>query len=219
MKNKNAQTVLNEFKEFVRYEKPRHLHTDEGSEFTNKEFQSFLVTRGIKFVTVSSERKASIAERVIRTLRERLSRYYTSTFNTKWLNVIDDIVDSYNNTVHSSIKMTPTQARDPEKEKDVRFNLYGSHDMSSVRKKNFSNKDVHVQLRVGGHVRILNTAKTFVKSYIRQFSDEIFIIKSIRQTKPASYYLTDHLGEPLKGYFDDHELSRVSKEGDYNPKT
>ena len=209
MKNKNTQTVLTEFMKLVSHQKPRHLHTDEGSEFTNKKFQSFLVTQGIKFVTVSSERKASIAERVIRTLRERLSRYYTSTFNTKWIDAIDDIVHSYNNTIHSSIKMTPTQARDPTKTEDVRFNLYGAHDMSTIRNDNITNKAVPVKFKLGDQVRILNTSKTFVKSYIRQFSDEIFIIHSIRQTTPTSYYLIDQSGEPLKGYFDVHELSSV----------
>ena len=103
-----------------------HL-SDQGSEFDlrNKHIYEVLVKKHrVKAYTLSGKTKATIAERAIRTLKTRLARYFTESGTTKWISVLDQFVNNYNNTIHTSIGMPPNDVS-LDNASEVRKRLYG----------------------------------------------------------------------------------------------
>ena len=92
--------------------RPKKLQTDKGNEFLNKCVQTLLNKEyAIEHFTTMGDTKASIVERFNRTLKSRIWRYFTASNTKRFLEVLDDIVDSYNNSYHRSIRMKPSQVR------------------------------------------------------------------------------------------------------------
>src|SRR5205085_9892665 len=88
--------------------KPMKLNTDKGKEFLNATFQRWLSDKGITFFTANNpDIKASIVERFNRTLKTRLWKYFTWKQTSRYIDVLDAFMDSYNNRVHSSTGLAP----------------------------------------------------------------------------------------------------------------
>ena len=87
--------------------KPKKLWTDEGTEFYNKTFMNFL-KNNITLYSTFNEGKAIVIERFNRTLKERLYKKFTQLSFQQWLSLIQDIVDKYNDTIHTSTKIRPS---------------------------------------------------------------------------------------------------------------
>ena len=101
MKNKAALSLLEAFDSILsKGRKPEKLRTDKGTKFVNKSFQQYLKKKGIQFYTANNEPKASVVERVNRTLKSNLYCYFTAVNSLHYINVLQDLVDSYNNTYH-----------------------------------------------------------------------------------------------------------------------
>ena len=62
--------------------------------------------------STNNEGKSVVAERFIRTLKSKIYKYMTSISKHVYINKLDDIVDEYNNTYHSRIKMKPIDVKD-----------------------------------------------------------------------------------------------------------
>ena len=105
-----------------------------------------------------NEGKSVVAERFIRTLKRRVYKYMTSIS-------VNDIVNEYNNTYHRTIKLKPI---------DVKDNTYIDFG------KEVNDKDP--KFKVGDHVRISKYKKLFAKGYIPNWSEEVFVIKRIKNT-------------------------------------
>ena len=107
--NKTGVTLVKAFQViFKSGRKPQSLQTDKGGEFINRKFQSFLKRHGIHFFTTHNEEtKASIVERFNRTLKSKMWRYFTKENSQTFLPVLPQLVDSYNNSYHRSIKRKP----------------------------------------------------------------------------------------------------------------
>jgi hypothetical protein len=86
---------------------PKNLQTDDGKEFFNKDFKDLVMKLKINHYSTYSGMKASIVERVNRTLKEKMWKVFTAKQNYKWLDLLPTIVRDYNNTVHSKIHMKP----------------------------------------------------------------------------------------------------------------
>ena len=134
-----------------------------------------------------NEGKSVVAERFIRTLKNKLYKHMAATGKNVYYDVLDDRVNKYNNTEHSTIKMKP---------KDV---------------KNDNNRiyiDVHneksARYNVGDRVRISK-----FKNIFPNWSREIFIINKINDTVPYTYNLKDLNGEEIIGSFYDRELQKT----------
>ena len=106
-----------------------------------------------------------------------------------YIDTLDDIVRKYNNTYHTSIKMKPV---------DVKDNTYIDF------KKEINDKDP--KFIVGDHVRISKYKNIFAKTYMSNWSEEIFIIKKIKNAVPWTYVINDHNGEEIIGRFYENEL-------------
>ena len=127
-------------------------------------------------------------------------KHFISVGNQKWDNdLLQAIVEKYNNKVHSSIKLTPSQASiNPELVKDV--NNINNHKNDSLPDK--------IKFKVGDHVRIFKYKKHFDKGFISKWTNEIFIIKKILNTNPITYRIIDKNGEDIIGRFYTNELQR-----------
>ena len=99
------------------------VHTDKGSEFTNRPFQDMLKTGKMHFYTTNSEVKASVVERFNRTLKSRMWRYFSWKNTLKYIDVLQQLVKAYNHSHHRSIQMKPVEVRG-ENESAVWQRLY-----------------------------------------------------------------------------------------------
>ena len=139
LKTKSAREVLRGLKSILENDderrRPRTLQTDKGTEFTNREVQAYLKREKIGFFTTENEEtKAQIVERFWRTLKGRMFKYFTYKKTDRYVDVLDDLVHSYNHTYHRSIKMKPAEVRE-ENEAQVHRTLYPvSEVMSAVGK-------------------------------------------------------------------------------------
>ena len=142
-------------------------------------------------------KKASQVERVQRTIRQRLGRVFTLNNNNKWIDIIDDVINSYNNSFHRSIKMKPA-------------NVKMEHVQTLRRRLNYNGTVKPAKFKVGDRVRIIKKKKRFEKEYKASWTDEIFIINKLNSTNPITYALIDDNGEDIIGSFYQEELKNVN---------
>lgn len=204
LKNKSADSIVAAFKSVIsRGRKPKKLQTDQGREFKNSKFQSFLRDHNILFFTTTDENiKCALAERFNRTLREKIYKYLHSSNTLKYIHVLSDIVASYNNTVHSRLKMRPNEVSTSNQE--VAFkNLYGTKEPRKRKMKT---------LPVGALVRIARVKNTFEKGATSNYTQERFRVKEVitKNFKPV-YKLEDEEGEVITSIFYPEEVVEVVK--------
>ena len=127
LKDKKGETITRAFQSiFKEGRKPKYLWTDKGSEFYNKHFKDLLNKHNITLYSTENKEKSSVVERWNRTVKNKMWRQFTAQGNTMYLDILPEILEQYNNTKHSSIKMTPTEASKKKNEGTVYFNLYGN---------------------------------------------------------------------------------------------
>ena len=116
LKSKTFQSVLKDppySKPFKR--RPIWVRTDKGKEFLNESFQKLLKREGIQFqVCRNPDIKCSIVERVQRTVRDKLYKYFKHKNTYRYVDVLSDFVSVYNATVHVSTGMAPANVKDSE---------------------------------------------------------------------------------------------------------
>ena len=95
-------------------------------------------------------------------------KYFSVNNTRKSVDVLDLLIDQYNNTNHSSIKMTPKEASRKENENKVWTNLYPE----------FGGKTLAPKFSIGNHVRIKKKKKTFDKGYTQRWTEEVFKIQT-----------------------------------------
>ena len=125
LKNKNAQTITNEFSNILSLSKrsPIKIHSDRGKEFHNSVFQNFLKLKNIDLYSTYTDKGAVIAERVNKTIRNLLKKLVFERGDSRWLELLPIITKKYNNTIHHSTKFTPVEASKSINEDEVFFNL------------------------------------------------------------------------------------------------
>ena len=121
LRDKKTESVSKAFDEIFKNSKrkPKMLWSDKGSEFISKHFKEFLKRAGIKLYHTENEEKSSIVERWNKTMKNRMWKMFTVNNNTVYLDKRDKLVDDYNNTRHSSTKMTPINASKEKNEGKV----------------------------------------------------------------------------------------------------
>ena len=122
---KSSDNIVHAFKRIFEKDKriPKKLQTDKGTEFLNKPVQQFLKKHHIHFFTTETEMKASIVERFNRTLKSRMYKYFTAKNTLRYIDVLQDLVNGYNNTIHRSIGMAPSNVS-RRHELELRQRLY-----------------------------------------------------------------------------------------------
>ena len=145
--------------------------------------------------SIHNEGKSVVADRFIRTLKTKNYKYMTSISKNVYINKLDDIVGQYNNTYHRTITM---------KLVDVKDNSYIDF------KKEVNDKD-H-KFEVGDHVRISKCKNIFAKGHTPNWSEEVFVIKKVKDTVPWTYIINDLNGEEIIGIFYEKELQKTNQQ-------
>ena len=149
------------------------MWVDKGGEFYNKLFKRFLTINNIEMYSAYNEEKSVVAERFIRTLKNELFKHMTAVSKNVSFDVLDNIVNKYNNFVHRSIKMKPI---------DVTSESYAKHNEDSNEK--------DPKFKIGDHVTISKYSNVFAKGYTQNLS-EVFIISKIKNTVLWTYVISD----------------------------
>lgn len=170
---------------------------DQGTEFFNKSVARMLKAFGPKLYYSYSLKKAAVVERVQRTLRARLGRLFTRNKNTVWINEIEDIVRSYNNTPHGSTLMKPSAIKE-EHTALIFKRLFPKSVVKSPPK-----------FLSGDKVRIVAFRRFKQKEYEQSWTSEIFTINTVVDTDPFTYTIKDQTGEIVLGNFYEEELQHV----------
>ena len=206
LKDKKTESVSLAFDGIIKKSKrkPDKLWTDKGSEFISKHFKEFLKKNNIKLYHTENEEKSSIVERWNRTMKNRMWKMFSANNNTVYWDKLKDLVDDYNNTKNSSIKMTPIEASKKENEKKVFANLYD--DLIYLKPKN-------PKFSIGDKVRISKyKRRVFDKGYTPNWTEEVFVIDKVIPTKPVTYKIIDLLGEEIEGSFYEKELQKAKQQ-------
>ena len=154
---------------------------------------------------MASSVKASMAERLIRTLKERIWRHFCHTGKKRWVDVLDDIVYSYNHTRHRTIGRCPADVN-KSNETIVWQYVYGTENDKVARPP---------KLVAGDAVRVTKGSRAFKKGYTGNWSSEIFCVHSrVHNRTPFMYILKDGDDEILKGAFYENELQKVIPQKD-----
>ena len=149
LKDKKRASIVNGFKKILdsSKRKPHKIWVDHGSEFYNNVFKKFLKENDIEIYSTFNEGKTAVAERFIKTLKNKIYKYMTTVGKNVYFNVLED---KYNNNYHSSIKMKP---------KDVTDNVFVEYNEEPNKK--------DPKFKIGDHVRISRYKNIFAKCYSR----------------------------------------------------
>ena len=197
LKDKKGTSIVNAFNKIIKqsnkrakdtsaqHVKPNKIWVDQGGEFYNNVFKKWLSDNDIIMYSTYNEGKSVVAERFIRTLKNRLYKDMTATGKKVYYDVLDD------NSKHNTIKMKPIDVKnnkrvyiDEHNEKDSRF-------------------------KVGDTVRISKFKNIFAKGSTPNWSTEIFIVNKINDTVPYTYNIKDVNDEDILGSLYDRELQKT----------
>ena len=190
LKNKYSQTITNEFSNILikSKRKPVKIESDRGSEFYNSVFQNFLKSKNIHHFSRFTDKGPSIAERAIRTVRNLLKKPVFLAGNADWLSELQSVIKKYNNSIHSSTKITPIQASKKSNKKAVFDNL--RDDRQKQRPK----------FKLGDLVRTADIKKVFSKGDSTNYSYKLYTITEVIHDTIPSYridYLPERYNENL----------------------
>ena len=167
LKDKKGVSIVTAFESILKKSnrKPNKIWVDKGSEFYNSSFKKWLRDNDIIMYSTNNEVKSVVAERFIRILKSKVYKYMTLITKNIYIHKLDDIVNEYNNTYHTTIKM---------KLIDVKDNTYINTDKET--------NDKDPKFKVG--VKISKYKNIFAKSYTPNWSAEVFVIKKVKNTVP-----------------------------------
>ena len=184
LKNKYSETITNEFSNIITTSKrkPIKLESDRGSEFYNSIFQNFLKSKNIHHYSRYTDKGPSIAERVIRTMRDLLKKPVFEKGKADWLSELPSVVKKYNNTIHHSTKMKPIDASKESNDKIVCSNLQDKR------------KKLNPKFKLGQLVRTADIKRVFSKGDSTNYSYKLYTITEIIHDTISSYRI-DYLPE------------------------
>ena len=204
LKDKKGITIKNALQKIFKQRKCKFLWTDRGKEFYNKQVQDLLDDNNIKlYSTNNSEIKSAVIERFNRTFKNMMYKKFTENNNTIFYNILDELVNNYNNKYHSTIKMSPIEGSKKINEKKIK-NIY-----------NFEKTKKPGKFRIGDRVRLSLEKNIFEKGYDTNWTQEIFVIYDIKYSNVPYYYLKDLNNEKLQGTFYQEELQKTKQDDLY----
>ena len=195
LKDIKGGSIVNAFQRILKKSnrKPNKIWLDKGGEFYSNSFK-WLQDNDIVMYSTHNEGKSVVAERFIRTIKNKIYKHMTSISKYVYIDKLDDIVDEYNNLYHRTIKMKPI---------DVKDKTYVNIDKEV--------NDNDPKFEVGDHVRISKCKNVFAKGHTPNWSEVVFVIKEITNTVPWTYVIMDLNGEEIIGTFYEKELQKIDQ--------
>ena len=157
--------------------------------FYNNSFKKWLKDNDIEMYSAHNEGKSVVAERFIRTLKNKIYKYMTLILKNMYIDKLDDIVNEYNNTYYRKIKMKPV---------DVKDNTY----IDFIKEVN----EKSLKFKVDDHLRISKYKNIFAKGYTPNWLEEVFVIKNVENTVPWTYVISNLNGDEIIGAFHNKEM-------------
>ena len=214
LKNRLHQSIIKALQSIFKQGRiPSELRTDKGSEWKNKWVASFLKKNNVEHYVTQNNTKANYSERVIRTVKVQMYRFFTHNRTYRYLDILQDIVRNYNHRPHRSLSGKSPSEINKSNEAIAWQQMY----MGSMKPKPRKSKIKRMpskpfKFNKGDTVRISSNKHTFQRDYLQKWTEEIFTIHAryLRQGIPV-YKLVDYDKEPIHGTFYQSELQRVSK--------
>lgn len=208
--NKSAESVFTQFKSIMDEldEKPLKVHSDKGLEIKNKLFNKYCTKNNIKQIYSENVQKSAFVERFNQSLQSLIYNYLTYNNTKRYIDALQSLVSSYNNRWHRSILTSPNIADDKNNHNQVFQHLRFKHfELITQFKK------VKPKYRIGDNVRLKNYEKLFKRGYAQQFTEEIFLIRTVHTRMPITTYSIEDLnGELVDGSFYENEITKVLKD-------
>ena len=171
---------------------PKQLYSDQEGSFNNASFIQLINKDKVKHIMVVD--KAHTVERFNRTLKENIFKRLNALGldPDKWTSQLNNVVNKYNNTVHSSIKMTPVDARKNDNKTIVSFNIWSKAKRDRV----------YPDIEVGGDIKVMLTNDSKTKGYMAKWCKEIYKVLFI---KDHEYLISNNKNK----VYQRHELLKV----------
>ena len=202
LKDKKGLSTADAFQKLLNdsNRKPNKIWVDKGSESYNSSVKKWLKGNDIEVYSIHNEGKSVVAKRFIRTLKTKICKYMTSISKNVYIDKLDDLVNEYNNTCHITIKMKPVDIEDNTYIESMELHSTGLH----------FNKDP--KFKAGDHVKIWKYKNIFAKGYIPNWSEEVFVIKKVKNTVSWRYVINDLNGEEIIGTFYEKKLQKTNQQ-------
>ena len=207
LKTKTGKEVTAAVKEILSEMKhpPDVIRTDQGTEFLNRQFRDLLNANKVRLWVTQNEKKANIAERCLKTLKNRIYRYFTLSQTLTWVDILPQITESYNKSYHRSIGMSPSEVTE-ENEDRVWERLQPDRPLPEPRDFKFEIDD---------KVRISVLRKAFEREYDVKWTVEHFIVADqFYKEGIPKYKLKDYNNDEIAGSFYEDELQKIDVDED-----
>ena len=195
LNNKKSITITNAFLKVLDESncKRNKIWVEKGSEFYNKSVKSWLEKNYIEMHSTDNEKKTVIAEIFITTLKNKTYKYLALISNNMYIDKLDDINNKYNSTYHRTIKLKPVDAK---------------HVYCLNKERNKESP----KCKVCDHIRISKYKNVFAKDYVRNWSEEFFVIKKVKKnTVLWTYLITDLKSEEISRTCYEKELQKIKE--------
>lgn len=229
LKNKQNQTIIEGLKSvFQKGRKPHTLRTDKGSKFKNRWVKTFLHKQGITVIYTQNETKANYAERVIRTMKNLMYRYFMKERTYRYVNVLQDLVNSYNKRPHRSLGSNAPAHVNEDNANEIRLDAFLAGQKKTKPDKKINEKDDSkkpnkllkkrtkpvFKFKIGDNVRISQLKHAFQRDYQQKWTGEFFKVSArYKRGGIPVYNVKDLDDDPVEGTFYESELQKVTKTG------
>lgn len=206
LKNKSAKSILEAFKLVFKQRIPTKLQTDQGKEFDNKLLSNYLKNSMVQFFTAKNpDIKCAVVERFNRSLKNRMFKYFTANGTKKYIDILQDLVKSYNGSFHRTIKMRPMEVN-RDNENKVFKNSYGFNDKREFLENKFKNS----KLKYGDIVRKQYKLGPFDKSYYPLWTDSIYKVDKVTKGRYKPYHaIKDEQGNLISRRLYPEEIQKI----------
>ena len=196
LKTKTVKEIKSCFQKIFKERKPKYIWSDQESSFFSKEMLKFFEDNNVKIYYTHSQLKAVIVERFNKSLRELMMKEFVKNNNTVWYNILPDLIKTYNNRYHSTIKMKPKNVNKLN-EKHIRNTVY-NYDITNKKPKFKINDLVRISLK---RRTLFDKPTSNIK-----WSEQLYKIYKINKSNVITYQLKDMNNEFIKGKFYEKEL-------------
>jgi hypothetical protein len=208
IKNKEAKTVCAAFERiFHKNKPPRYIYSDAGNEWKG-ECKKLFLKHNIIHIYTESRHKAMIVERFNQTLRQKIAEFVTwnkkTNGSTRFLDKLDELVASYNATIHGSLGVAPVSINS-KNEDDIRRMQYGPPANDPL-----NNEFIKFKFREGDYVRLVVDKTLFEKGSTAKWSDEVYIVCQLNPTSPPTYKVMNLEGKEFNWKYYSQELQKIS---------
>ena len=199
LKTKTIKDIKPCFEKIFKEKKPKYIWSDQESSFFSKEMLKFFENNNVKAYHTHSNLKAVVIERFNRSLRELMMKAFVKNNNTVWYNILPELIKTYNNRYHRTIKMKPIDVN-KKNEKLIKNTVY-NYDITNKIPKFKINDLVRISLK---RRELFDKPTGNIK-----WSEELFKVYKINKANVITYQIKDMNDEIIKGVFYEKELQKT----------